>query len=173
MTTLTVTGSDGYTLINNYNALINYVIIDNSTPGPLAIYYSLRFFNDYLGGNCIQNGVTNNVIYDNIARLFDSSQTGNLKICQELKQAMIDYMDTYTPGTNLSVTYTIISPRSEIISRIGSNKPSILVMTNSYSDSKCNIVYGYSGDYYRILSLYSGLSYNVNRSYVYGGVFLG
>ncbi len=172
MSTFTVTSNDGYTLINNYNALENYGAIANNTQGAVAIYYLLRFFNDYLGGNCVQNGVSTNTLYNNIASLFDSSETGNLQICQALKECMISYMNIYTPNANLSVTYTIISPRSEIISRIGANKPSILVMTNSYSDSKCNVVYGYSGNYYRISNNYS-VSYNVNRSYVYGGVFLG
>ena len=172
METFTITSNDGYTLINNYGAFLNYDNIPNTIQGVQSCCLLLKFFNDYFGGNCVQNGVDAITFYCDVEYYFDNSATGNLQICQALKNCMINYMNAHTPNSNISVTYTIISPRSDIISRIGVNKPSIVVMTNSYSDSKCNIVYGYSGNFYRIYTA-SMISVNINRSYVYGGVFLG
>ena len=171
----TIVGSDGYTLINNHQTIANYSFnIPNLSGYPaskLSAVLMLRFYDNHYNINYIPTNYTN---VDIINLLGWSNSIGdNINRCTKMKEGIISYLENYAIGVNATVNYTIISPRSEIIARINANQPSIVVMTNSHSGDNCNIVYGYSGNYYKIRAVKSSsASYNVNRSYVYGGVFL-
>ena len=172
MSTFTVTSNDGYTLINNYNFIESYTFepgIQQMAVSKLATFLTLEFYDEFINSNYIPSGVNDATT---ISRFSWSNSVSTTLLCSTLKEGLINYINNYTTGVSSSVTYTILNPRSDILANINANKPSILVMTNSYSNNACNVVYGYSGNYYRIKST-EGVSYNVNRSYVYGGVFLG
>ena len=175
----TIVGSDGYTLINNHQMIANYsftsndivAFLSNNAASKLSAIVLLRFYDNYYNINYISTGNTDATIVG----MLDWSNTieNNLTLCNKIKEGMIAYLRDYAQSVNATITYTAISPRSEIIARINANQPSIVVMTNSHSGDNCNIVYGYSGNYYKIRAVKSSsASYNVNRSYVYGGVFL-
>lgn len=172
MSTFTVTSNDGYTLINNYNFIESYTFepgIQQMAVSKLATFLTLEFYDEFINSNYIPSGVD---AATTISRFSWSNSVSTTLLCSKLKEGLINYINNYTTGVSSSVTYTILNPRSDILANINANKPSILVMTNSYSNNACNVVYGYSGNYYRIKST-EGVSYNVNRNYVYGGVFLG
>lgn len=172
MEPFTITSNDGYTLINNYAFIENYSFTSNLLWNVNVIELSaivlLRYYDIYQNSNYIPANMDDSLLADKLV-LAETDNT-NLEICSKGKAGLIDYINNYTSGISPNVTYTILSPRNDILSGISSNKPSIIVMTNSYSDNKCNVVYGYSGNYYRIKSTTS--CYNVNRSYVYGGIFI-
>lgn len=172
MEPFTITSNDGYTLINNYAFIENYSftldIVENVNAIKLSAIVLLRYYDSYHNSNYILDGVVDSILANQLS--LPGTTVNNLSICSGVKQGLIGYFNNYTSGISPNVTYTILSPRNDILSGISSNKPSIIVMTNSYSDNKCNVVYGYSGNYYRIKSTTS--CYNVNRSYVYGGIFI-
>lgn len=175
----------GYTMIAQHGYISNYYLdasLNNDNGcGKAASVLLLRFYDQYYNSNYIPAGVSDTSLYN----YYINTQLWNNgpSLCSSIKQGLIDYLDIYASSINATITYNILSPRNKIIERIAQDQPSILVLTASDDmelvsresggvSAHCALVYGFSGDYYRIHSTWNREVYNVHRRYAYGAVFL-